>query len=82
MTDTSNITLVTGGGADCHVCHTGLMPGGNFGPITREKLVGSFIVDHTIHDKKGNPAGLTPTGRPSKAYYRTIFASRKDQPND
>lgn len=55
------------GSADCGICNMGLMPGDRFGPISRADLLAAFVTDHATHDKRGNPSGLTPGGRPTKA---------------
>lgn len=64
-----HIALDEGGGtADCAVCSMSVtVPDKSFGPIPRTDLLASFLVQHSVHTKAGRPAGLTPTGRTSKA---------------
>jgi hypothetical protein len=61
------------GKADCSVCQMGVTAPPSFGGIPRSDMLASFIVQHSVHTKAGNPSGLTSTGRPSKAA-RQAFA--------
>jgi len=67
MTDLTHIAVDEDGGkADCSVCGTGVTAPPSFGGIPRVDMLASFVVQHSVH-KAGQPAGLTPTGRVSKA---------------
>src|SRR5690606_4014406 len=49
--------------ADCSVCHVGMtMPGVTFGPISATDMLAAFVVQHAVHSKRGEPAGLTTAG--------------------
>jgi len=67
MADLTHIAVDEAGGkADCSVCRTGVTAPPSFGGIPRTDMLVSFVVQHSVH-KGGQPAGLTPTGRVSKA---------------
>lgn len=55
------------GKGDCSVCQTGVTAPPSFGGISRTNMLASFLVQHSVHTKAGVAAGLTATGRPSKA---------------
>ena len=72
----SHVTINEGGpdryDLECSVCHTGWSGGRTFGPISGADLAATFIVQHAIHDKKGAPHGLTPSGRKRPAAIEAI----------
>lgn len=53
------------GGAECSACHMGVDVSGVTGRgwIEPADMLAAFVVAHAIHDRKGNPSGLTPGGR-------------------
>ena len=55
---------------DCQVCHTGMsVPTASiFGAEFVGGMLAAFVTAHTAHDRRGNASGLTPSGRPSKAF--------------
>lgn len=54
--------------ASCSACGTSVTcPSGQFGPISVEDMIASFLVQHSVHTKRGVAAGLTPAGLPTKA---------------
>lgn len=66
--DLSHITLdEPAGKADCSVCGTGVTAPRSFGGVPRADMLAAFVVQHSVHTKAGVAAGLTPTGRASKA---------------
>ncbi len=67
MVDLSHITVdEPAGKADCSICGIGVTAPPSFGGIPRPDMLAAFVVQHAVH-KAGQPAGLTPTGRASKA---------------
>ena len=58
------------GWIDCTKCRQGIEV--SHARHLGKGLVQAFIVAHAVHDRKGRPAGLTPTGRMSKAAAREI----------
>ena len=52
---------------ECSVCSMGYSGGSRFGMVNGSDLAAAFIWQHAIHDKKGNPSGLTPGGKPRAA---------------
>lgn len=56
------------GWIDCTKCGQGIEVSQALG----KGLVQAFVIYHAVHDREGRPAGLTPTGRMSKAAAREI----------
>lgn len=56
--------------ADCQVCHTGMsVPTASiFGAEFVGGMLAAFVTAHAAHGRRGNASGLTPSGRPSKAF--------------
>lgn len=66
--DLSHISINEAEGkADCSVCQMGVTAPPSFGGIPRSDMLASFIVQHSVHTKAGNPSGLTDAGNPTKA---------------
>ena len=74
MTIPDHLTVNEGqGSADCTVCGTGVnVPGLRFGYASRTDVLAAFIVAHAVHDKRGRPDGLTPSGRARPAAARVL----------
>jgi len=65
------------GTAECP-CGVSVTVPPTFGGIPRANLLAAFVIEHSVHDGKGRPDGLTPTGRASKAA-RTFLTGGSDE---
>lgn len=56
--------------ADCQACRTGMsVPMASiFGAEFVGGMLAAFVTAHAVHDRRGAASGLTPSGRPSKAF--------------
>lgn len=54
--------------ASCRACSTSVdCPSWRFGPFSVEDMLATFLIQHSVHTKGGVPAGLTASGKPTKA---------------